>query len=62
MSDIEPYEMEAIRFAGTMAGEYLDSISKTDLATLTVDEWKTFTEVMCINFLQKRAELQPCPF
>ena len=29
-----------------MAGEYLDSIGKTDLATLTDTEWLTFLEVV----------------
>lgn len=60
--DIDDYERTAMVYAGQMAGEYLDSIKKSDLATLTTGEWATFLEVVCINFAQKRNELLPCPF
>ena len=60
--DIDDYEKEALVFAGKMGGEYLDSIGKTDLAKLSIEEWNTFLEVICINFSQKKAELAPCPF
>lgn len=35
-------EEEAIEVGGQEAGAYLDSIQKTDLATLSGDEWRTF--------------------
>jgi hypothetical protein len=35
-------EEEAIEVGGHAAGEYLDSIQKTDLATLSGDEWRIF--------------------
>lgn len=49
----------AIEHAGICAGAYLDEIGKTDLEILTVEEWDTFTEVMCLRFAEKRAVLQP---
>lgn len=60
--DIEPYEQEALIFAGQMLGEYLDEIGVTDIAKLTPHQWQTMLEVVCMNFLLKRANLQPCPF
>lgn len=36
-----PNEEAAIAHGGDMAGEYLDSLGKTDLATLTREEWLT---------------------
>ncbi len=42
MIDPTPNENASIEVAGQMAGEYLDSIGKTDLATLGRDEWLTF--------------------
>lgn len=39
---------EKIKFghASDMAGEYLDELGKTDLATLTRDEWLEFLHVV----------------
>lgn len=36
-----PNEEAAIVHGGEMAGEYLDSLGKTDLVTLTLEEWST---------------------
>lgn len=62
MNDLTPYEQAALEFAGECAGEYLDSIGKTDLAKMTQEEWQTLISVACLNFSQKRNELTPCPF
>lgn len=35
-------ELDALMVAGQAGGEYLESIRKTDLATLSEDEWTTF--------------------
>lgn len=35
-------EDEAIDAGGDVAGAFLDELDKTDLATLTGDEWRTF--------------------
>lgn len=61
-TDTTAYEDAALEHAGDCAGEYLDSIGKTDLATLTQEEWQQLIRVVSLNFLQKRTELQPCPF
>jgi len=50
--DIQKFEMQAALIGGQYAGEYLDSIGKTDLAKLTKDEWQRFCSVMCVNYHQ----------
>lgn len=46
MVDSDAHEIAAIAAAGPLAGEYLESIGKTDLATLSEAEWLTFLEVV----------------
>lgn len=46
MVDADAHEIAAIAAAGPLAGEYLESIGKTDLATLSEAEWLTFLEVV----------------
>ena len=48
--DMQPHEIDCAVKAGKMAGEYLESIGKTDLAELTQIEWQTFCEVICGNY------------
>lgn len=56
MTPEERHEWNAILHGGAMGGEYLDSLGKTDLATLTLDEWKEFLSVVCLNYDVKKAE------
>ena len=42
-------EIAAIQAASGPAGEYLESIKKTDLAKLTETEWYTFLEAVCVS-------------
>ncbi|WP_137179190.1 DUF6511 domain-containing protein [Roseomonas sp. AR75] len=46
MVDPDEHEQAAIVAASPMAGEYLESIGKTDLAVLTETEWLTLLEVV----------------
>jgi|GEM_PF-203406 hypothetical protein len=50
MIDPTPRECRAIELASDPAGEYLDNLKKTDLATLTESEWFTFLEVVVTGF------------
>ena len=51
MIDKTPEETRAIREgASHNAGEYLESIGKTDLATLTQEEWFTMLEVAVTGY------------
>ncbi len=40
--DVFRIDREAVRKAGSMAGQYLDEIGVTDLAELTADQWEQF--------------------
>jgi hypothetical protein len=50
--DIQKFEIQAALIGGRYAGEYLESIGKTDLSKLTNDEWERFCSVMCVNYHQ----------
>lgn len=60
-----PYEYNAIAEAGEKAGEYLDSINKTDLAELEQEEWRVFCRIMIEEFgnaLRKQIVNGEAPF
>ncbi len=50
MIDPTPNERAALAHGGAMAGEYLDSLGKTDLALLDIEEWRTFVEVVVTGY------------
>ena len=58
MIDPTKYEIDAMTFAGKMAGEYMQEINKTDLKTFTKDEWMTLLKVVYGNTTAKVAELE----
>lgn len=62
MTDIQDWEIPVILHGGAMGGEYLESIGKSDLATLTPAEWQAFLEVICTNYHAEHNRLKPCPF
>ena len=47
---------------GQYGGEYLDSIGKTDLATLSADEWMTFIESIITGYHDKLYSNENPPF
>lgn len=57
MIDPTPHEREAMDHGGSMGGEYLDELGKTDLAKLTPEEWATFVECICTGYVEKLAEI-----
>lgn len=57
MIDPTPNEKAALANAAQMGGEYLDSVGKTDLATLTVDEWATFIDCVVTGYCDHLREL-----
>lgn len=62
---LDAFEEAARDDAGEMAGSYLDSIGKTDLATLTADEWATLLHQVIVGFeasLRRRILGNAAPF
>ena len=54
--DPDEHEIAAIQAASPMAGEYLESIGKTDLAVLTDTEWLTLLEVIITAYQDALAQ------
>ena len=50
MIDPTPNEIEAMATGGQMGGEYLESIGKSDLATLSEEEWALFLDAIVTGY------------
>ena len=50
ITQLNEWQIKAIEAASEPAGAYLDSIGKTDLATLTEGEWYRFLEEVSIAY------------
>lgn len=57
MIDPDENEVTALEHAGENAGEYLESLGRTDLAKLSPEEWQTFLAVVVHNYNEKWREL-----
>jgi hypothetical protein len=57
MIDPTPNEIAAMQVGGRLAGEYLESIGKSDLVTLTTDEWSTLIEVVVTGYCDTLRDL-----
>jgi hypothetical protein len=64
MDDLTANEIEALQYAGDMAGEFLEEKGKTNLEALDSDEWMQFIECIVGNYVTKLQELseQEAPF
>jgi hypothetical protein len=54
---LDEFETRALEDGGNAGGEYLDSIQKTDLATLTEEEWATFWRLGFIAYADSMREI-----
>ena len=50
-------ESEAVTVGGQQGGEYLESIGKSDLATLTESEWDCFLDEVVTGYCDHLREL-----
>jgi len=57
MIDPTPNESEAMTVGGQQGGEYLESIGKSDLATLTESEWDCFLDAVVTGYCDHLREL-----
>jgi len=57
MIDPTPNEKAAMDHGGRMGGEYLESIGKTDLLSLTPEEWNTFIECVVTGYCDHLRDL-----
>jgi Family of unknown function (DUF6511) len=56
--DLLTTEQNALQYAGNEGGQYLESIGKTDLATLTPDEWNMFLYAVVCTFCGQLQEME----
>jgi hypothetical protein len=52
---MEENEIKLLNQAGKMGGEYLESINQYDLRLLTPEQWQTFLECVCKEFMYRLA-------
>jgi hypothetical protein len=57
MVDPTPNEQEALEAASQTAGEFLESIGKTDLAQLEREEWESLIESVVTGYSDRLREL-----
>ena len=57
MIDPTPNEAEAMTVGGQMGGEYLESIGKSNLATLSQTDWGRFIDVVVTGYCDHLREL-----
>ena len=58
MVDPNPHELAAMQRAGDCAGEYIDSLGPTDMATWSPPEWVAFIEVICGGYVDALIDQQ----
>ncbi len=56
--DPNPAEIAAMDIAGQRGGEYVESLGRTDFATWTQDEWKTFVARICGGYVDSLHDLR----
>jgi hypothetical protein len=57
MIDPTPNESQAMTVGGQQGGEYLESIGKSDLATLSETEWDRFIDKVVTGYCDHLREL-----
>jgi hypothetical protein len=57
MIDPTPNELQAMNVGGQYGGEYLESIGKSDLTTLTETEWDCFLDAVVTGYCDNLREL-----
>jgi hypothetical protein len=64
MVDIDAKENAALDAASALAGEYLESLSATDLRAFTAEQWRQLLQVIIGGYTEElaRIEANECPF
>jgi hypothetical protein len=51
MHERNQYEENAVVHAGVAAGEYVERVGRTDMATWSEDEWNGFVSFVCAEYV-----------
>lgn len=54
---LDDFERRALEDGGNAGGEFLDSIGKTDLASLDEEEWGTFLSKVLVGYADSMREI-----
>ena len=58
MVDPNKHEVAAMRRAGDAAGEFIEALGRTDMATWSPAEWTSFIDVICGGYVDSLIEQQ----
>jgi len=58
MVDPNEQEVAAMRAAGDMAGQYIEAVGRTDMATWSEADWRGFIEAICGAYVDSLVEQQ----
>lgn len=58
MIDPNPIELAAMRQAGDRAGDYIDSLGRTDMAAWSKPEWAAFIAAICGGYVDALIDQQ----
>ena len=58
MVDPNDQEMAAMRHAGVIAGEYIEAVGRSDMATWSEEDWRGFIEAICGAYVDSLVEQQ----
>lgn len=61
MHDFDLYERKAFELAARRAGAFLDTIGKTDLACLSIEEYEAFLKTFQTHFVEEIRRLVEAP-
>ena len=58
MIDPNEPEVAAMRAAGDIAGQYIEAVARTDMATWSATDWHGFIEAICGAYVDSLIEQQ----
>lgn len=58
MVDPNEQEVAAMRAAGDIAGQYIEAVGRTDMATWSEADWRGFVEAICGAYVDSLVEQQ----
>jgi hypothetical protein len=58
MVDPNEQEVVAMRAAGDIAGQYIDAVGRSDMATWSEQDWRGFVEAICGAYVDALVEQQ----
>lgn len=58
MVDANEQEVAAMRAAGDIAGQYIEAVGRTDMATWSEADWRGFIEAICGAYVDALIEQQ----